>query len=63
MERFGLSEKQAQAILDMRLKRLSGLERDKIESEYKELLMTIEYLRSLLASPAMVDQVIEKELI
>ncbi len=44
----------------MRLKRLSGLERDKIESEYKELLMTIEYLRSLLASPAMVDQVIEK---
>ena len=63
MDKFGLSEKQAQAILDMRLKRLSGLERDKIETEYKELLQAIEYLRSLLASPAMVNQVIETELL
>ena len=63
MEKFGLSEKQAQAILDMRLKRLSALERDKIDSEYKELLMTIEHLRSLLASPAMIDQVIKTELL
>ncbi|HHV07840.1 MAG TPA: DNA gyrase subunit A [Firmicutes bacterium] len=63
MDKFALSEKQAQAILDMRLKRLSGLEREKIEEEYKELLKTINYLRSLLASPALVDQVIKTELL
>lgn len=62
MDKFGLSEKQAQAILDMRLKRLSGLEREKIEDEYRELIKTIEYLRSLLASPTMINQVIKTEL-
>jgi DNA gyrase subunit A len=63
MDKFGLSEKQAQAILDMRLKRLSGLERDKIEEEYAQLIKTIEYLRSLLGSPALIDQVIKTELL
>ncbi len=50
MERFGLSEKQSQAILEMRLRRLTGLERDKIEEEYNELMKLIEYLNSILAS-------------
>ena len=49
MKNFGLSEKQAQAILDMRLQRLTGLEREKIEDEYQELLKTIAYYRELLA--------------
>ncbi len=49
-ERFGLSEIQAKAILDMRLQRLTGLEREKIENEYRELLTTIERLRAILAS-------------
>lgn len=47
--RFKLSERQAQAILDMRLRRLTGLERDKIESEYNELIAYIEELRAILA--------------
>ena len=50
MERFNLSEKQAQSILEMRLRRLTGLERDKIEEEYAELMKEIEYLKSILAS-------------
>ena len=50
IERFGLSEKQAVAILEMRLRRLTGLERDKIEEEYAELMELIAYLNSILAS-------------
>ena len=50
IERFGLSEKQAVAILEMRLRRLTGLERDKIEEEYSELMKLIDYLNSILAS-------------
>lgn len=60
--RFGLSDKQAQAIVDMRLKRLTGLERDKIEAQYQELLKTIEYLRAVLASEKMIDAIIKTEL-
>ena len=52
MQKFGLSEKQAVAILDMRLRRLTGLEREKIEDEYKELLALIEDLKAILASEA-----------
>jgi len=63
MSQFGLSEKQAQAILDMRLQRLTALERDKIESEYAELARLIEYLRAVLASERMVMQIIRRELI
>ena len=62
MNRFGLSERQAQAILDMRLRRLTGLEREKIEQEYDELLKTIEYLRAVLASERMVLQIIKQEI-
>ena len=60
---FGLSEKQAAAILDMRLQRLVGLERDKIDQEYDELLKTIEYLRAVLASERMVLEIIKHELL
>jgi DNA gyrase subunit A len=63
MDAFGLSDKQAQAILDMRLQRLTALERDKIEAEYAELLKTIEYLRAVLASEKMVYGIIKKELL
>ena len=49
MERFGLSEKQAQAILDMRLQRLTGLEREKIEQEYQDLMKLIAELKAILA--------------
>ncbi|MDQ0284911.1 DNA gyrase subunit A [Desulfofundulus luciae] len=62
MEKFGLSEKQAQAILDMRLQRLTGLERDKLEEEYKELLDRIAYLRGVLADERKVLQIIKDEL-
>ena len=62
MERFGLSERQAQAILDMRLRRLTGLERDKIEEEYAELIKQIEYLRAVLGSERMVLNIIKTEL-
>ncbi len=48
-QRFKLSEKQAQAILDMRLRRLTGLEKDKIEAEYNELLNYISELEAILA--------------
>lgn len=62
MTNFGLSEKQAQAILDMRLRRLTGLERDKIEEEYNELIKTINYLREILANERLVLQIIKDEL-
>lgn len=62
MTRFGLSDVQAQAIVDMRLKRLTGLEREQIEEEYAELLKTIEYLRAVLRSERMILQIIKKEL-
>lgn len=60
--RFELSSIQAQAILDMRLSRLTGLERDKIEAEYKELLVKITDLRDILAKPKRIDQIISEEL-
>ena len=53
MERFGLSDIQARAILDMTLRRLTGLERDKIKDEYAELMKTIEYLKEILADEAL----------
>lgn len=62
IERFGLSEEQAQAILDMRLQRLTGLEREKIEAEYQELLQKIAEYREILASEALVLQIISDEL-
>jgi len=63
IERFNLSEKQAQAILDMRLQRLTGLERDKIEQEYKELMAEIERLSNILKSEDLLSQIIKEELI
>jgi DNA gyrase subunit A len=60
--RFGLSEKQAQAILEMRLQRLTGLEREKLENQYQELLQTIAYLKAVLASEKMVETIIKTEL-
>lgn len=62
-EQFKLSERQAQAILDMRLRRLTGLERDKIESEYQELLKYIDELRAILADEEKLLQIIREELI
>jgi len=63
MKRFGLTEIQAQAILDMRLQRLTGLERDKIEKEYEELIQDIERFRSILASRVMQLAIIRDELL
>ena len=63
MERFGLSEIQAQAILDMRLARLQGLEREKIEAEYTELMQRIAYYKSLLADEHLLMGVIKDELL
>jgi DNA gyrase subunit A len=63
MESFGLSERQAQAILDLRLQRLTQLERSKIDEEFEELQKTIAYLRALLASEAMLLGVIKQELL
>ena len=62
MKRFGLSEIQAQAILEMQLQRLTALERDKIESEYKQLLKDIENYRAILADPKKIDGIIKDEL-
>ena len=62
MERFDLSERQSQAILDMRLRRLTGLERDKIQSEYDELVSLIADLIDILAKPERVDLIIKEEL-
>jgi len=62
MEKFGLSEKQAQAILDMRLQRLTGLERDKIQAEFDELTALIAHLRDVLANEWMILDIIKTEL-
>ena len=62
MDRFGFSDVQAQAILDMRLQRLTGLEREKIVQEYAEVLKEIERLRQILSSPALVNEVIRREI-
>ena len=63
MERFGLSDIQAQAILDMRLKTLSGLQREKIEEEYNQLMDLIEHLRAILNSEKLVFDIIKEELL
>ena len=62
MERFAFSEKQAQAILDMRLARLTGLERDKLLAEYQELEKSIAYYKSLLADESLLMGVIKQEM-
>ena len=63
MERFALSDKQAQAILDMRLARLTGLERERLQEEYAELQKTIAYLRAVLADEKMVLGIIREEIL
>ncbi len=63
MERFGLSEIQSKAILEMRLQRLTGLERDKIREEYNELMKTIEWLNRVLAEEPLRMQIIKDELL
>ena len=63
MERFGLTDKQAQAILDMRLARLTGLERERLQEEYNELLKTIAYLRAVLADEKLVLGIIKDEIL
>ena len=63
MERFGFSDIQAQAILDMRLKTLSGLQREKIEEEYNQLMELIAHLRDILNSERLVFEIIKEELI
>ena len=63
MEKFGLSEIQAQAILDMRLRTLQGLQREKIEEEYNELMKLIEKLKAILGSERLVFEVIKEELL
>ncbi len=62
MDGFGLTEKQAQAILDLRLQRLTGLEREKIEEEYQEILKTIAYLQGVLADEGKIFGIIKEEL-
>lgn len=62
MEGFKLSDKQAQAILDLRLQRLTGLERDKIEEEYQEILKKIDWLKSVLADEGKILAIIKEEL-
>lgn len=62
MEQFALSEVQAKAILQMQLRRLTGLERDKIETEYNELLATIADLRDILANESRIHEIIRQEL-
>ncbi|WP_160068387.1 DNA gyrase subunit A [Sphingobacterium bovisgrunnientis] len=63
MEKFGLTDIQARAILDMTLRRLTGLERDKIKDEYAELMKTIEYLKQILADESLRYKIIKDELI
>ncbi len=63
MERFGLTDAQAQAIVDMRLRALTGLEREKLEAEYKELMQKIEEYRAILADENLLLGVIKKELV
>src|SRR5699024_4963228 len=62
MERFELSEKQAQAILDMRLQRLTGLERDKIEEEYRDIKELIKELMEIITDDEIILQIISDEL-
>jgi len=63
MSEFKLSEIQAKAILDMRLQKLTGLERDKIKAEYEELMKTIDYLKSILSDKTLRMQIIKDELL
>lgn len=63
MTQFGLSDRQSQAILDMRLQRLTGLERQKIDDEYIDVLQTIDYLESVLADEQKVLDIIKKDLL
>ncbi|TYP57395.1 DNA gyrase subunit A [Thermosediminibacter litoriperuensis] len=63
MKRFGLTEKQAQVILDMRLQRLTALERQKIEDEYRELLQRIDYYKKVLGDEKLVFAIIKEELL
>lgn len=62
IDQFALSDKQAQAIMDMRLRRLTGLEREKIEKEYQELLVLIADLTDILAKPERIEEIIKTEL-
>ncbi len=62
MDRFNLSERQSQAIVDMRLGRLTGLERDKLEAEYKDIMEKIQYYRSVLADEALLFSIVKDEL-
>ncbi|NLY19004.1 MAG: DNA gyrase subunit A [Clostridiaceae bacterium] len=62
IERFNLSEKQVQAIVDMRLGRLTGLEREKLEEEYQEILKKIAWFRDILSNPDLVNNIIKEEL-
>jgi DNA gyrase subunit A len=63
VERFHFTDRQAHAVLDLRLYQLTGLEKDKIDEEYRELLKKIEYFRAVLASEAMVRDIIKEELL
>jgi DNA gyrase subunit A len=63
MERFGLSDIQSRAIVDMRLRQLTGLEQDKLRSEYEEVMKLIEYLKSILANNDLQMKIIKEELI
>ena len=63
MKKFKLSEIQAQAILEMQLQKLTGLERDKLEEEYKALLKAIKHYQSILASEKMINDIIKEELV
>src|SRR4029078_3507564 len=63
LSRFSLTESQAQAILDLRLARLTGLARKEIEAEYKDLRERIEELRAILGDPARIDALIREELL
>src|SRR5205085_1385290 len=62
IERFQFTERQANAILDLRLYQLTGLERDKLNNEYQELLKKIDHYKAVLASEAMVRDIIKDEL-
>ena len=62
IERFGLTEPQAQAILEMRLRALTGLERDKVENEYTELIKQIAYLEQVLSSERLIIGIIKEQL-
>ena len=63
ISRFGLDDKQSQAILDMRLVRLTGLERDKVEAEYNELKVKIDDYKDILAKPERINEIIYEELL